>query len=55
MRSTKLELACVGAFALIVAGFGFSPTDEGAWGRRDDKVESPMSRESVWSEKGVTK
>ena len=37
MRSTKLELASVGAFALIVAGFGFSQTDEGAWGRRDDK------------------
>ena len=35
MRSTKLELACVRAFALIVVGF--SPTDEGAWGRRDDK------------------
>ena len=40
MRSTKLELAGVGAFALIVAGFGFSPTDEGAWGRRDDKSNS---------------
>ena len=37
MRSTKLELASVGAFALIVAGFGFTPTDEGAGGRRDDK------------------
>ena len=37
MRSTKLELASVGAVALIVAGFVFSPTGEGAWGRRDDK------------------
>jgi hypothetical protein len=37
MRSTKLELASVGPFALIVAGFGFSPTDEDAWGHRDDK------------------
>ena len=37
MRSTKLELASVGAFALIVAGFGFTPTDEGAGGRRDGK------------------
>ena len=35
--STKLELAPVGAFALIVAGFGFSPTGEGAGGRRNDK------------------
>jgi len=37
MRSTKLELTSVGAFALIVAGFGFTPTDEGAGGRRDSK------------------
>ena len=37
MRTTKLDLAPEGAFGLIVAGFGFSPTDEGAWGRRDDK------------------
>ena len=35
--STKLELASVGAFALMVAGFGFTPTDEGAGGRRDGK------------------
>ena len=35
MRSTKLELASVGAFALIVAGFGFIQTEEGAGGRRD--------------------
>ena len=53
MRSTKLELASVGAFALIVAGFWFSLTGEGAWGRRDDK--SPRSLESVWSKKGVMK
>ncbi len=37
MRGTKLELASIGAFTLIVAGFGFTLTDEGAWGRRDDK------------------
>jgi hypothetical protein len=37
MRSTKLELASIGAFPLIVAGFGFCPTDESAWGRGDDK------------------
>ena len=37
MRSTKLELASVGAFTLIVAGFRFTPTDEGAGGRRDGK------------------
>jgi hypothetical protein len=55
MRSTKLELASVGALALIVAGFGFSPTDEGAGGRRDDKSNSQGLRESVWSEKGVMK
>ena len=36
MRSTKRELASVEAFALIVT-FGFSPADEGTWGRRDDK------------------
>jgi hypothetical protein len=36
MRSTKLEIAFVGAFALMLAGFGFSPADEGAGGRRDD-------------------
>jgi hypothetical protein len=35
--STKPGLAPVGAFALIVAGFGFTPTDEGAGGRRDGK------------------
>ena len=29
MRTIKLELASVGAFALIVAGFGFSPTEKG--------------------------
>ena len=40
MRSIKLELASVGAFTLIVEGFGFSPTDEGAWGRRDGKPNS---------------
>jgi hypothetical protein len=34
MRSTDLELASVGAFALIVPG---STRDEGAGGRRDDK------------------
>jgi hypothetical protein len=32
MRSTKLELASVGTFALIVKGFGFTQTDEGAGG-----------------------
>ena len=37
MRSTKLELASVEAFALIVAGFGFTPTDAGAGGRRNGK------------------
>ena len=34
---SKLELASVGAFAVIVTGFGFCPTDESAWGRRNDK------------------
>ncbi len=37
MRGTKLELASIGAFALIVAGFGFTPKDEGAGGSRDGK------------------
>ena len=46
MRSTKLELAAVGAFALIVAGFGFSPTDEGAGGRRDDKSPQGQAKAS---------
>jgi hypothetical protein len=27
----------IGAFTLIVAGFGFTQTDEGAGGRRDGK------------------
>ena len=54
MRSTKLELASVGAFTLIVAGFGFTPTDEGA-GAQGWQVASPRSLESVWSEKGVMK
>ena len=55
MRSTKLELASVGAFALIVAGFGFTPTDEGAGGAQGWQVVSPRSLESLWSEKGVMK
>jgi hypothetical protein len=55
MRGTRLELASVEAFTLIVAGFGFSPTDEDAWGRGDHKSSPTRSRESVWSEKGVMK
>jgi len=53
LRSTKLELASVGAFALIVAGFGFTQTDEGAGVAGDGKSYPPRSLESVWSEKGV--
>jgi hypothetical protein len=37
MRTAKLDLAPVGAFGLIAAGFGFTPTDEDAGGRRDGK------------------
>jgi hypothetical protein len=55
MRSTKPEAASVGAFAPIVAGFGFSPTDEGTLGPQGRQVEPPKSCESVWSEKGVMK
>jgi hypothetical protein len=55
MRGTKLELASVGAFTLIVAGFGFTSTDEGAGGRGGWQVASPRSLESVWSGKGVMK
>jgi len=55
MRSTKLELASVGAFALIATGFGFSPTDEGAGGSQGWQVGFPRLLESVWSEKGVMK
>src|SRR5713101_656995 len=44
MRSTKRELASVGAFALV-PGFGFAPTDEGAGGRRGWQVVSQRSLE----------
>jgi hypothetical protein len=54
MRSAKLELASVGAFALIVAGFGFTRNGEGCrW--QGGEVASPRLVESVWSDKGVMK
>ena len=38
MRSRKLELASVGAFALIVTGLGFTPKDEGCCGSLEWEV-----------------